>query len=542
MRKIHILIVAAAVMAAAFAAPALNPAGVSPALAGGPVPAKRDSVYGMSQPGYGSTHHSVMQVRESDTLPATRGVTIGRNKSMLVELPRDLRDVVVSNPEILDAVVQSSNRVYLIGKKNGQANAFFFDTRGEQVLTLEVLVEHDTSALDSLLRRLLPGSNIKSEILNETVILTGTVRSPIDSTRASDVASRFIVGPNAADDTRHRAKVINMIAVEGEDQVMLRVTVAEVQRSLLKQFGINLGAVVNSGNFTTSVLSENSLPLSAARGLGTLPTPGIGAGAAAAAGAAITCATAGILCNHNGGPSPNVFGNSGTTTGWSGGSARITSALRALERDGLIKTLAEPNLTAVSGETAKFLAGGEFPIPVVDAQGALSVTFKEFGVGLAFTPMVLSEGRISLKIETEVSELTSQGAVTLSTIQIPALKKRQAKSTVELPSGGSLALAGLLSDDLRQNIDGFPGLKDVPVLGTLFRSRDFIKEETELVVIVTPYMVRPTARQQLARPDDGLAAATDMKANFLGHLNRVYGRGAPLPDGGLKGDYGFIVE
>jgi pilus assembly protein CpaC len=542
MRKIHTLIVvAAAVMAAAFAAPALNPAGVSPAIAGGPAPAKRETVYGMGQPGYGTTHHSVLQVRESDTLPATRGVTIGRNKSMLVELPRDLRDVVVSNPEILDAVVQSSNRVYLIGKKNGQANAFFFDTRGEQVLILEVLVEHDTSALDSMLRRLLPGSSIKSEILNETVILTGTVRSPVDSARAGDIASRFIVGPNAADDTRHRAKVINMIAVEGDDQVMLRVTVAEVQRSLLKQFGVNLGAVVNSGNFTTSVLSENSLPLSAARGLGTLPIPGIGT-AAALAGQAATCVTAGVLCNHNSGPSAGVFGNSGTTTGWASGGNRITSALRALERDGLIKTLAEPNLTAVSGETAKFLAGGEFPIPVVDAQGALSVTFKEFGIGLAFTPMVLSEGRISLKIETEVSELTSQGAVTLSTIQIPALKKRQAKSTVELPSGGSLALAGLLSDDLRQNIDGFPGLKDVPVLGTLFRSRDFIKEETELVVIVTPYMVRPTSRQQLARPDDGLAAATDIKANFLGHLNRVYGRGAPLPDGGLKGDYGFIVE
>jgi pilus assembly protein CpaC len=195
----------------------------------------------------------------------------------------------------------------------------------------------------------------------------------------------------------------------------------------------------------------------------------------------------------------------------------------------------------VSGETAKFLAGGEFPIPVVDGDGALAVTFKEFGVGLAFTPLVLSEGRISLKIETEVSELTNAGGVTLSGISIPGLKKRQAKSTVELPSGGSLAIAGLISDDLRQNIDGFPGLKDVPVLGTLFRSRDFIKQETELVVIVTPYTVKPTARRQLGRPDDGLTA-TDAKANFLAHLNRVYGKGNPLPDGGLKGDYGFIVE
>jgi pilus assembly protein CpaC len=207
-----------------------------------------------------------------------------------------------------------------------------------------------------------------------------------------------------------------------------------------------------------------------------------------------------------------------------------------------VRTLAEPNLTTVSGETAKFLAGGEYPIPVVDSDGKLSVTFKEFGVGLAFTPVVLSEGRISLKIETEVSELTNEGAVVLSSISIPALKKRQAKSTVELPSGGSLAIAGLISDSTRQNIDGFPGLKEVPVIGTLFRSRDFQKSETELVVIVTPYMVRPTARQNLVRADEGLAPASDLKANFLGHLNRIYGKGRELPPGGLKGDYGFIVD
>jgi pilus assembly protein CpaC len=170
------------------------------------------------------------------------------------------------------------------------------------------------------------------------------------------------------------------------------------------------------------------------------------------------------------------------------------------------------------------------------------VIFKEFGIGLAFTPLVMSEGRISLKIETEVSELTSEGAVVLNNIQIPALRKRNAKSTVELPSGGSLAIAGLLSEQVRQNIDGFPGLKDLPILGTLFRSRDFRKAETELVVIVTPYAVRPVARQELARPLDGLGEPSDRKANFLGHINNVYGGGAPAPVGDLKGDYGFIVE
>jgi pilus assembly protein CpaC len=216
--------------------------------------------------------------------------------------------------------------------------------------------------------------------------------------------------------------------------------------------------------------------------------------------------------------------------------------MRALERDGLVRTLAEPNLTAISGEPAKFLAGGEYPIPVKDSNGQTSITFKEFGVGVAFTPTVMSEGRISLKIESEVSELSNNGAIVLDSTQIPAIKKRQANSTVELPSGGSIALAGLISDDVRQNIDGFPGLKDLPMLGTLFRSRDFIKRETELVVIVTPYLVKPVGPKDLARPLDGLAEASDRKANFMGHLNRIYGTESAAPVGDLKGDYGFIVE
>lgn len=513
------------------------------AVSGGPTGAfanggaRKAGVDSLSVP-YNNMHQSTLRVSERD-LGQTKGVLLGRNKSMLIELPRDLRDVVVSNPEVMDAVVQSSNRVYVIGKGAGQANVFLFDSNGDQILTLEVVIEYDTAALDALFRRLLPGSNIKSEILNETIILTGSVRSPIDASRAGDIASRFIMNPDSkqsAQDNRAAAKVINMLAIEAEDQVQLRVVVAEVERGILKQFGINLAGDINAGNFAYSLLTANALPLTAAAGLGALPTPGFDPSTSS------DSLCAGTTCFYNGGPTDQTFGNSGVTGGYTAGSGRINSALRALERDGYVRTLAEPNLTAVSGETAKFLAGGEYPIPSVDSQGQLGITFKEFGVGLAFTPVVLSEGRISLKIETEVSELSNDGAVTLSTIAIPALRKRQAKSTVEIPSGGSIALAGLIRDQTKQNIDGFPGLKDLPVLGTLFRSRDFIKSESELVVIVTPYLVRPTARKNLARPDDGLAPATDLKANFLGHLNRIYGKGQPLPDGGLKGDYGFIVE
>jgi len=485
-------------------------------------------------------HQSTLRLTERDGFPIRRGIKLARNKSMLVELPRDLRDVIVSNPELMDAVVQSSNRVYLIGKKQGQSNVFFFDVNGEQIVTFEVVIEHDTAVLDALLQRLIPGSNIKAEILNETVILTGHVRNPVDSTRAADIASRFVVTPSGEVDARHKLKVINMLQVEGEEQVMLRVVVAEVERTVLKQFGINIGATINSGNFSTAILTENALPLTAALGLGKLPIPGINLrqdGSAA-------CSQAGVVCNYNSGPGSSAFGNSGVDGFARGGSHTLAHAMRMMERNGLIKTLAEPNLTAISGETAKFLAGGEFPVPVSVNAGQVGITFKEFGVGLAFTPIVLSEGRINLKIETEVSELTDAGSISISGFQLPALKKRQAKSTVELPSGGTLALAGLLSDDTRKNIDGLPGLKDLPVLGKLFRSQDFVKRETELVVMVTPYIVRPTARQNLARSTDGLAPASDLKSNFLGHMNRVYGKKAEtIVGGGIKdGQIGFIVD
>ncbi len=520
----------------------------------------------------GAGTDSVLRVPSNAKFPLSKRLNLGQGRSIVVQFPVALKDVLVSDSAVLDAVVQSSDRVFLIAKKTGQTNAFFFDEAGQQILTLEVAVGADLSALDQLLTRLLPGSNVHSEIAGRAIVLTGSVRTPIDSNRAAQIAAQFaqasadsasiVTGSSVSSNTDSTSvtnigggpsnyqstsessssnsdevypskPVINLLTVEGEEQVMLRVSVAEVQRGILKQFGVNLGAAVNSGNFSTSVLTANALPLTGST-LGTLPTAGIGT-TGAAAGAL-------QLFNQGSGATADAFTNSGIAMGWQSGDQAITGTLRAMERDGLLKTLAEPNLTAVSGEPAKFLAGGEFPIPVVDSLGQVSVTFKEFGIGLAFTPVVLSEGRISLKIETEVSELTSDGAVVLSGIQIPALKKRQANSTVELPSGGSLAIAGLLSETTRQNIDGFPGLKDVPILGTLFRSRDYQKSETELVVIVTPYMVRPVARPELARPIDGLADPTDRKANFLGHLNRIYGGGRPAPAGDLKGDYGFIVE
>jgi pilus assembly protein CpaC len=376
-------------------------------------------------------------------------------------------------------------------------------------------------------------------------VLTGSVKSPVDSVRAADLAKQFV---NVQYDVQDKEKsegvsvsktafrsdtdaVINMLTVEAEEQVMLKVTVAEVKRTALKQLGVNLGGMLQSGSFSTTLLTANSFPISTAQGLGALPTFGVGTAASAA------CAI-GQVCPFNSGPGAGALGNSGLISGWGNSRNNIQSAIRALERDGLIRTLAEPNLTAISGEPAEFLAGGEVPyVTGIDTQsGVSSVAFKKFGVQLSFTPVVLTEGRISLKIDTSVSDISGFIA------NNPVFDTRQAKTVVELPSGGSLALAGLISTKTQQNIDGLPGAKDIPILGTLFRSRDFQNEESELVVIVTPYLVQPVSRQQLATPADGLFPATDLKADFLGHLNRIYGKGEGAPSGGLKGDYGFIVE
>jgi pilus assembly protein CpaC len=214
-----------------------------------------------------------------------------------------------------------------------------------------------------------------------------------------------------------------------------------------------------------------------------------------------------------------------------------------------VRTLAEPNLTAVSGEAAKFLAGGEFPVPVGrDNNGNITIMFKQFGVGLAFTPVVLDKGHISLQISTEVSELTNtgafslQGGVTGGGLTIPALSVRRAETTVELPSGGSLMIGGLFQQQSKQNIDGFPGLKDLPVLGALFRSRDFQNNETELVVMVTAYLVDPVAEQRLAGPDDGFVVPSDAETILFGRLNKIYGRAAQLPPTVAKNAVGYIVQ
>jgi pilus assembly protein CpaC len=469
-------------------------------------------------------HTGVLKIGHDEPLPVRKNVLIGFSKTLMVELPRDLRDVVVSNPEMVDAVVQTNNRVFLMAKKrSGEANVFMFDENGDQIAQIEVRIEEDMGEFNRVVERLIPGARIRAEVLNDTIVLSGSVITAGDSAKASEIAARFMVRP-AEGTTTSTPKVINLLKVESKEQVMLKVTVAEVARSQIKRFGVNW----SGGSIGDSALgfgTSNSFPVSDT-----------------GANNVIT----GII-----GPSNNL-GNctaSGITAPLAGVATAVNclrSQVTAFERAGLLKTLAEPNLTAISGETASFLAGGEFPVPVGSKDGEITIQFKPFGVGLSFTPIVMSEGNISLKLASEVSELSTEGAISITsgniTSTIPGLKSRKTSTTVELPSGGSMVIAGLISDDTRQNIEGVPGLKSLPILGGLFRSRDFQKKETELMIIVTPYIVNAVATSDLALPTTGLDPATDSQAVFLGQLNQVYGRADKLPAGEYRGKYGFIVE
>ncbi len=435
-----------------------------------------------------------------------RFLSLGIGKSIVIDLPRDIKDVLVADPKIANAVVRSSQRAYIIGASVGQTNIVFFDSAGQQIAAYDIAVKRDLNGVRAALKQTLPGINIEG--VGDGVILTGSVSSPIEAQQAGDIAARLVGGAE---------KVVNSITVRGRDQVMLKVTVAEVRRDIIKQLGVDLNASMNYG--TAAVNFSNTNPFTANSG----PlVPGNNLAAAA--------------LNKAGLPS-------------------VTATLRAMESAGVVRTLAEPNLTAISGESATFISGGEFPIPTgVTCQtttgGAIgqcvqTVSFKKFGISLNFTPVVLSEGRISLKVMTEVSEVSTENSLTggAGGTTIPSIKTRRAETTLEIPSGGSIAMAGLIQEQTKQAMNGMPGVDQLPILGGLFRSQDFIKNETELMVIVTPYVVRAVAQKELARPDDGFAPASDSQSALLARINRTYGLAARVgPVGAYQGNFGFIID
>jgi pilus assembly protein CpaC len=437
-----------------------------------------------------------------------RFLPLGVGKSIVIDLPRDIKDVLVADPKIANAVVRSAQRAYIIGAAVGQTNIVFFDSAGQQIAAYDIAVKRDLNGVRAALKATLPNADIQIEGLGEGVMLSGSASSPIEAQQAGDLAARLVGGAD---------KVVNSIVVRGRDQVMLKVTVAEVARSIVKQLGIDLSASMNYG--TTVVNFNNSNPFTAY--------------------------------------GRSLVGNNAASASF-GSTPSVQATLRAMESAGVVRTLAEPNLTAISGESATFIAGGEFPVPAgyscdpTTHVCTTQISFKKFGISLNFTPVVLSEGRISLRVMTEVSELSNDNSITLSqsvsantvnSVTIPSIKTRRAETTLEIPSGGAMAMAGLIQDQTKLAINGLPGLSQLPVLGSLFRSRDYVNNQTELMVLVTPYVVRAVAQKDLSRPDDGFASATDPQADLFGSINRIYGApGRQEPASNYRGTYGFITD
>ena len=482
------------------AAPAITTAPLAPA-ASTPAAAPVASAPTISNPPAAPAYTGSIPVK-------TRFLPLGIGKSVVVDLPRDVKDVLVADPKIANAVIRSPQRAYIIGAGVGQTNVVFFDADGGQVASYDIAVKRDLNGIRAALRQSLPGVQIEG--VGEGVLLTGSVSSPVEAQQAGEIAARLV---GSAD------KVVNSIVVRGRDQVMLKVHVAEVRRDIIKQMGVDLSASMNYGTAVVNFNNANPFTASGA---------------------------------------PLVAGNGFSAGGLMKGLPTVTATVRAMETAGVIRTLAEPNLTAISGESATFIAGGEFPIPAgyscdpTTHVCTTQISYKKFGISLNFTPVVLSEGRISLRVMTEVSELSNDNAIQVSqaltgggtnSITIPAIRTRRAETTLEIPSGGSMAMAGLIHQQTKQAVNGMPGLDQLPVLGQLFRSQDFVNNETELMVLVTPYVVRAVAQKELSRPDDGFAPASDAQSALLARINRIYGVAARVETvGGYQGSFGFIID
>lgn len=429
----------------------------------------------------------------STSYGAQRNLDLEINKSMIIDLPAGVAEVIVSQPDVAAAIMRTRTRAIVQGIGGGDTNIFFIDDAGRtiQILDLRVIKERSQvgNALEEALARIIPGSKIhvESVTLADTtnrVVLTGSVLSTDDKLRAEQVAIQFAGDPQ---------NVANIIDVAGAQQVMLQVTVSEVKRDVAKQFGINFGAVFNVGttnllNFANGLLTDS------------FPLEGVNAS----------------------------FGANGNT---------ITAAVRALEGRGALRVLAQPTLTAISGQPAKFLAGGELPYYTYEENDngsrTRTVLFKPYGVELAFTPVVKSNGAIALTVDTSVSEPQADLSIT----------KRQANTSVEVASGMTLAIGGLLEERSSQQINQFPWLGDIPILGALFRSREFQTEETELVILVTPYLVNPVPANTIAVPTDYSTPASDAEAIFLGKLENQYGvAGSGGMRGGFGGSVGFVLD
>nr|WP_298683451.1 type II and III secretion system protein family protein [uncultured Dongia sp.] len=437
--------------------------------------------------------------------PADRRIELSVNNTREMTVAEPVRDIIVGNPDIADVIIRSPTRLFIAGKTVGSTNLFLLDSSGKMIDHFQISIHPDSTAAQSAIADAMPGERITVTGAGDSLVLNGTASSDVASRQASSIARRFVAG-----DTQ----IINMMRLGAEQQVLIKVSVAEIQKSVLKELGLE------------NLISPTTI--------GDLAIAGVTGGATAAIGggfgALITESAATAF------PAGALFID---------GPGAIDSVVRVLEQHGLAHNLAEPNLVAVSGEYATMLAGGEVPIPTAQDDNTITVTFKPFGISLTFLPIVLDRGRISLKIATEVSAANFTDAVSIGDIVLPSFIVRRATSTVELPSGGSIMMAGLLSNDINEAMRGVPGLMNIPILGTLFRSTSFQRQESELVIVARAFIVQPTDPNVLALPTDGFAPAGDLDMYLLGHLQNIYTnrRGSAkeqIPQ--LQGPIGYIIR
>jgi len=415
----------------------------------------------------------------------TTQVLLNVGEGQMVNLPRGVSSVWTSNPKVADVYVNNPRQINLFGKDAGEATVIATSADGSVVYGVNIRVNQNISSINEILHQAMPGSDIDVRTVGQVAVINGTVSSPEDAAQAEMLVKAAL---NPGVDVSKSDAALNIVPVSRLKvatplQVNLRVKIAEVSRDLLKQIGVNLFSKDATSGFKF----------------------GLGQGSSAASS----------------GPGSSPFTvnplASGTTLGIAGKlfGLDLAGALDLAENDGVVTILAEPNLTALSGETASFLAGGEFPIPVSQSLGAVTIEYKQYGVGLAFTPIVLEDGRISMRVRPEVSELSDAGSVTLNNFKVPALTTRRAETTVELGSGQSFMIAGLLRNNNSNSINKAPFLGDLPILGALFRSTKWQRQETELVIVVTPYLVRPVSGH-LAMPTNGFRAPTDVENQLEG--------------------------
>lgn len=452
----------------------------------------------------------------------SRSVELTMGRSIVLDLPRDAKEVFVANPKIANAVVRSTRKVFIIGMEDGATSIFIMDAQGRQITALDVTVARDLklNTLIQILHQSIPSGKFSIGTAGDSFILSGSVNSSLDAVQALDVANAFVgksgvagAAAGAGSASATRGTVINNLTIRGKDQVMLRVTVVEVSRTVLKQFGVNM-----SGSWSGLDLA-NTTPLAL-----------------------------------NGGRFPTGNLLEGKITG--SGGASLTATLKAFEQAGVSRILAEPTLTAISGEAAKFTAGGQLPVPgaLACTQGfgggqtcTPSVTFKPYGVSLSFTPIVMAENRISIRVGTDVTEIDQQNSLNINfsgtSTAVPGFTVRSSETTVELASGSTMMTAGLIQQKSKAAITGIPGLINLPILGALFRSRDYQRDETELMIMVTPYIAKPMEPRQASRPDDGFLDAQDSQGILLGRFNRLYGAGGARALGpAYRGRVGFITD